>query len=92
MITANLNAQITLPEWLVILRRRAGITQGVAAERSGVNHRHLMKLEVGELTCRIEDISLLAALYKVSPATFFGLDATAPQTPENGHSQLRETS
>lgn len=92
MTTVELNAKITIPEWLVILRRRASISQARAAELSGVNHRHLMKLEVGEMSCRIEDIMALAELYGVSPATFLAIDATAPETPENGRSQIQETS
>ena len=84
MTTIELNAKISIPEWLVILRRRAGISQARAAELSGVNHRHLMKLEVGEMSCRVEDITLLATLYGVSPATFLAINARAPETPENG--------
>lgn len=88
MTTATLNAKISIAEWLVILRRRAGISQARAAELSGVNHRHLMKLEVGEMSCRIEDIIALAELYGVAPATFLTVDATAPEAPENSRSQM----
>lgn len=82
MTTVSLTAKITIPEWLVVLRRRAGYSQVKAADLSGVNHRHLMKLETGEMDCRVDDIVALATLYGVSPATFLAVDATAPGSPQ----------
>ena len=92
MIEATLTARISLPEYLVILRRRAAISQVEASEKSGVNIQHLQKLEVGDMSCRIEDIQALATLYQVSPASFLAVDIPPPETPENGRSQIEETS
>lgn len=79
MTEATLTSRITLPEYLVILRRRAAISQVEASGKSGVNIRHLQKLELGEMSCRIEDIMALATLYGVAPATFLPVHAKDPK-------------
>ena len=85
-MTQDIAPSITLPEYLHILRRRAGLSQLNAASQAGMTNRHLYRLEHALVSYRIEDIYSLATLYGVAPATFLAVDATAPEPPENGRS------
>jgi len=79
MMTQLIAPRITLPEYLVILRRRSGLSQLNAASRAGLANRHLYRLEHGEIACKVKDLVALSTLYQVSPATFWAVDATAPE-------------
>lgn len=75
---ARLEARRRLGERLLLLRRRAGLSQEQVAERVGVTRATVLAWEDGRGEPQIFDAQQLADLYSV------GLDVISGQTPLPG--------